>query len=177
MNIYKYTNIQYNRCIIAHTSANDTKIIERPYLDDYLLNNLALLLLSIESCANKLYVNWIDIVPLSMDTYKDTIIYQKTLTKINEPCFSMYHGYIDTRPGISLLDIYNTIANLLYHNVKNMKWLLYDIYIKNNSMCVIEYLEQCIDFTCAWNDKSWAELSPLEQNTFSDQWRTFFREN
>ena len=72
---YVYTNMQYNRCIrfkLSYDDPNDTaiKYIERPFHKDYFIHHFKLLLMSIETASNKLYINWIDILPIKMDEYK-----------------------------------------------------------------------------------------------------------
>ncbi len=63
---YVYTNTQYNRCV-RRRSINDTIIYNRPFMREYFLNHLQMLLMSIESCSNKLYINWVDVLPITYD--------------------------------------------------------------------------------------------------------------
>src|SRR5579872_2253004 len=104
-----YTNAQYNRCVrinatdeinnrltpyFADTEAGSdalTRIIFRPYLKEYFTDHLDLLLMSIDQMANKLYVNWVDVLPMRMDNYKETELYKLTQEKFK----SLYVNHND----------------------------------------------------------------------------------
>src|ERR1700733_7180565 len=51
---YVYTNSQYNRCI----RRNNNTIILRPFIKEYFLQNIKMLLMTIDSVSHKLYINW-----------------------------------------------------------------------------------------------------------------------
>ena len=59
---YIYTNLQYNRC---DRRLKDEVVLseEINFNEEHLKQNFALLLKSLLICSNKLYVNWINIIP------------------------------------------------------------------------------------------------------------------
>ena len=80
---YEYTNTQYNRCVRYKGGDNDKILtLNRPFLKEYFMDHLELLLMSIETSANKLYVNWVDILPITMNRYSHTKLYADTILKI-----------------------------------------------------------------------------------------------
>ena len=189
---YVYNNSQYNRCI-RHADKNQTRIFFRPFLKEYFYQHLRLLLMSIETAANKLYVNWIDVVPIRMSEYATTKLYADTVSKIigeittnanNEKSavrktpitnIDLINNYIDPTTGLSYQDIYNVMANHLYHEIKNHKWLIYDIIIAGSAMSYISYLEKRFNLDNIWNGALWSQLSKNDRNTFTSQWNNFLQ--
>lgn len=187
---FVYTNTQYNRCI-RHYDGNNIVTLDRPYLKEYFEQHLELLLMSIESLSNKLYVNWTDVLPARMDRYQETSLYSDTVTKIvgridqdsqgnkitvrDIPLNKIYliNNYIDPNPGISYQDIYNVMANHLYHDVIQHRWLIYDIVIENRPITYLSYLEKKINLSFFWEQFSWSQLTMNEQNQFNYQWTNF----
>lgn len=165
---YYYTNSQYNRCV-----REVKNIIERPYLLDYFTHHLYLLLMSIESISNKLYVNWIDVLPIPMNKYKQTQIYLSTIDKMNSGQIILYKNYIDVRSGLSFQEMYNVICNQLFNEIKNIKWLIYDIMTSSGSNIVLNELEKVFDMEPIWNKLSWYQLKPERRETFINNFNTF----
>ncbi len=73
---YMYTTSQYNRCI-RYVKNKRVQYFLRPFKIEYFLNHLELLLASIDQSSNKLYVNWVDVIPITMNEYKTSYVYQK----------------------------------------------------------------------------------------------------
>jgi len=174
---YKYTNSQYNRCVRHHIRGK-TSVLDRPFLKEYFLDHLEMILMSIETSANKLYVNWVDVLPVTMNSYTETQLYADTVSKIlathtTESRVRLIHNYIDPNPGISYQDMYNVISNHLYHQIKNYRWLIYDIVIDQVPVSYITYLESKFDFGDIWDDLTWSQISPNSANKFIYEWRKF----
>jgi len=182
---YKYTNMQYNRCI--RTDNNDdyssgiTKrsfdIIKRPFKREYFENHMRLLLMSVETVANKLYVNWTNVIPITMENFKKKKIYEKTVEKLGLDQAVMIDYYIDREGGLSFQDMYNVITNHLYHEIKDYKWLIFEILIGNQSAkdgggteTVVTHLEKIFNLDLFWKEKSWSQLSDNEQGQFKVNW-------
>lgn len=185
-----YTNCQYNRCV-RHREGRITQVFNRPYITDYFVQHLELLLMSIETLANKLYVNWVDVLPARMDRYRSTALYQETVKKIvgridtdvsgnrtavrDTPInqIRLVNNYIDPNPGISYQDVYNVMSNHLYHEIKNCRWLIYDIMIENRPITYLAYLEKRINLDRFWKGILWSQLTKNEQSHFHYQWSNF----
>ncbi|MEM3062208.1 MAG: helicase-related protein [Nitrososphaerota archaeon] len=172
-----YTNSQINRCV-RHMIDGETLIFQRPYLPTYFIHNLELLLMSMEMVANKLYVNWIDIVPIGMDEYKNMPIYKHTVKKFSDISsenmrIPVINLYIDPNPGLSYHDIYNVTANHLYYEMKNHKWIIYDIVINMEPIPYIVYLEKRINLNNIWMEQLWGHIEKSSQEIFSLEWKNF----
>lgn len=192
--LYVYTNTQYNRCI-RHNVNGNIHVIYRPFIKEYFLQHLELLLMSIETSANKLYINWVDVLPIKMNSYSKTKLYENTMSKIvgeitkdengkiivarEKPIqtIRLINNYIDPNPGISYQDFYNVMSNHLFHEIKNHKWLIYDIIIQGEAVSYIDYLEKKISLESLWDELLWSQLDSDSRNLFTLQWNNFLNSN
>lgn len=165
-----YTNSQYNRCIRYLDNDKNILYMERPFDVIYFYHHFKLLLMSIEVISNKLYVNWIDVIPVRMDTYKEIGLYKETIKKISNPNNKFLLGYIDPNLGLSYGDIYNTIANHLYYQIVGQKWLIFDLPSKGKLIGMLEYLEKKINFKLIWDNNMWSHNTQVEKNKFNSEW-------
>ena len=174
---YVYTNMQYNRCIRKLDTNGTIETFDRPFIRDYFIDHLELLLMSIETVSNKLYVNWVDILPMKMSEYTNTKLFTDTVNKLNlvYQTVDLINGYIDPSLGLSFQDIYNTMSNHLFHEIKNHKWLIYDIIVTGSEKptSYFRYLENRFDFTPILDGKLWSQMSIAEINRFQNQWNNF----
>ena len=171
---YEYTNSQYNRCI-RYKENDKIIIIDRPYLKEYFLDHLELLMMSIEISANKLYINWVDVLPMTMTKYTATTLYRDTVTKILDihDKVELIKNYIDPKPGLSYQDMYNTIFNHLYGEISNYKWLIYDLIINGNPVSYVSYLETKINLSTVWEKLLWSQLTDSQAEIFKYEWNNF----
>lgn len=173
---YTYTNTQYNRCIRYYEN-NETQVLLRPFIKEYFLDHLELLLFSIETCSNKLYVNWLDVLPIGMNVYKSSQLYKETVEKFSDSLteINLINNYVDVLPGVNYQDFYNVMSNHLFHEIKNIRWLIYDIMIFDKPIKYISYLEQTINLDTLFADNmlSWSQLDISQTNTFTNQWNKF----
>lgn len=151
-NPYIISNRQFDKSYVMNSSADFESAMNKrgqdifdlsnasdsDYFIEYTENikdirtNFILLLNTIDQISNKLYINWLNIRPITWDyvnsrLYRNTYKYDGNTFKFNgqEPvCDStdMSRKY----QGLSLGDIYNTIHHDLYFAVKNFKWLIYE---------------------------------------------------
>lgn len=191
---YVYTNSQYNRCIripddqkpavskfkslfMLKNNTKKVNYIERPYSFATFYHNLLLLLMTTDMISNKLYVNWTDICPIRMDQYKSTFLFKKTVEKVtnwNESVPFLFKGYIDLSEGLSMSDLYNVIATHLFMNVREHKWMLYDINYFGKPISYISYIGDKINLDSIWNEVPWATLNESKKNTFKIEWSNLF---
>jgi hypothetical protein len=167
---FALTNVQYSRCIRKHNPDGVITYTERPFETVYFENHFGLLLMSIETVANKLYVNWMDVLPMRMDEYEETDLYTKTKEKLSKTEHDFWNGYIDTSPGISFGEIYNTIANHFYYQIVDQKWLIFDFAIEGKVISLLSYLEQKIKLDDIWDQKMWSVLSSGSRSKFTSEW-------
>lgn len=175
---YEYTNLQYGRCLRI-AQGNTIKAVEIDFSIEYLTHNYLLLLDTIRTVANKLYVNWIHIRPVDPDTVINTKYYKITneaiklrkiidwpLTELNDDSIRKFGG------AMSAGEIYNILSNYLFHEIKNIKWILYDIYVNKHPFKYLYYINDILDINNCVKNVSWYSLSDNEQRAFNEKWNS-----
>lgn len=138
---YVYSNIEYGRCL------RTSNISEIEFDIKHLENNYVLLLETIKTIHNKLYINWLNIVPMSLndDYFKQSKKWfdEGELSEIN---VIDYHNsdnndkYVKDFSHIQIDDIYNVLTNDYYYTIKNFKWLIYEIKYRGNYYPLIFFI-------------------------------------
>jgi len=167
---YKFSNMQYNRCI-RYQRDGQIRIKDRPLETIYFENHLQLLLSSINTMSNKLYVNWMDVLPVTIDTYSQNLIYK--ITKYN-----IQHKSSNVADlGLNFSDFYNVISNHLYHEIVNYKWLIYEFKIVSDHVPIISYLEStdAFEFDNLWRGVLWSQLTDTGRFRFTSDWNKLLK--
>lgn len=167
---YEYTNIQYNRCY--RTSETDAK--ERVFTEDHLKHNYLLLLETIQSVANKLYVNWINIRPVDSANIGSLQAYIKTdRNAINRSITAWDFVSNDKRGrmngGLDASEMYNIFSNFLYHPIKKIKWIIYDVYINDEPYRYTYILNNLLDISNPGINIAWNVLDESSKLIFKQQ--------
>lgn len=177
---YRFSNLQYNRC-----NRDDNKCNERMFVLDDLKHNFYLLIDSIKTMSNKMHVNWIDILPYTLVDYQDTVLYKNTENKnklnnyedwdpiIVEDDHLDYTELNDKICSLDMNDIYNVISNDLYHEIKDIKWTLYDIPINKtntNLFPIIVLLRYLLNIKKCVNNVAWEMLDQGDRDEFIRSW-------
>jgi len=190
---YKFTNIQYSRC---DNILELNKIIskEREFDIRYLETNYKLLIKTLLQSSHKLYVNWINIRPISITMYNNTSVYKNTNEIIlnkklkdidnNLDKFSNENIDIDKLDAkylnsIHIRDIYNVLRNFYYEEIKMIKLLIFDLYSPSqNALFPAIYVLRDLFFESeynllndALNNKLWIELSNEHHEIFIQKWQ------
>lgn len=154
---YKYSNLQYNRCI------RNKRIEEYKFNINDLHDNYLLLCRTIDICINKLYINWIDVIPIriSINWYEckykniteydiknsdNNLFYKYNVTRsfkqfehyflelnnnnnwdINK---ERYNNIDDHITCFNIFDLYDTFMNDLYYSVSKTAFLFHNISIQ-----------------------------------------------
>lgn len=156
-------------------------------------DNISLLLFEvINSVRYKLYINWINIFPLTINNYKKTKLY-KNSTKINFPLFNVIDvkllntDLIKDIPninelikesnemafnysGINLEDIYNCLVNDYYLATKRIKWLIFNNLVGNDIILNIKILDDILNLSDIYDDRTYSLLNETEKNKFEKNW-------
>jgi hypothetical protein len=181
---YTFSNFQYG--IV------DNNYIEEQWSEEHMKNNFFIIADNIRLSGYKLCPNWVNIFPISMNTYKNTIYYKYFSSNkwTDLIYFHDFRSYIDpdnnfkhendlkiTTQLIQTEDIYDIISNYFYHNVKKIKWLIYDILTQLNSVCpliilVNSRMNNSVDFCLNY---TWKELPEENKKLFTSNWSNFIR--
>ena len=97
---------------------------------DIIHHNFISLLESIKICSSKLYINWINIIPIHIETLFDSEIYKKTIDDYKKISTitdnTSYRNFEKSYNGLNIADLYNVYRNGYFQNIKNVKWLLFN---------------------------------------------------
>ncbi|CAH6421425.1 DEAD/DEAH box RNA helicase [uncultured virus] len=171
---YIYTNLQYGRC------KRDKKITEINFNMDHIKHNYYLLKDTIQQISNKLYINWLNVRPIPRLSKKELNEYKfisETLNVIKNNKLSEWDTVLDNEDGryyqgLTINDIYDTLSNDLYHSIKKIRWLIYDLRInEKDAKTYIFILPTIIDLEQASNDLGYNQLSEIEKNNFDKHWK------
>jgi hypothetical protein len=172
---YVYTNFQYNRC-------NRETISEINFEEEFLKNNYQFLVKTISHMSNKLYVNWIDVIPHNMIDYPNEKLYLNTKQQFDAgnlkdfdfyDSFNINNNFIKNLQSLSIADIYETITNEFYYQIKKVKWLIYDVMVDNlnKPLPLILILNQIFGDTlskCLLLD--WIKLEEIDRTQMNEKW-------
>ena len=166
---YEYTNLQYGRCL--RISKNNTvEAVEIEFSPEHLKNNYLLLLETIQTIANKLYVNWINIRPVDSESILKSKYYELTNQAINSHKIINETPFTKSNGAMSGGEMYNILSNYLFHNIKNIKWVLYDVYINKQPTKYLLNIHDILDIDNCVKNVPWNLLNETEQFTFNEKW-------
>lgn len=185
---YVFSNLQYGRC--DRTDDNYTNI---KFDESHLRDNYYLLLNTIRTSRNKMYINWIDILPYRYDTYEETPLFINTKNNFNEKSHSLFDPIIDypydkiknddainnsykKLSGLDVEDIYNTISLDLYDSIIRYKWMIFDINTVNKNeniyLPLISLLFNMLPLNTICENIEWWELKDDQHAHFTERWNT-----
>jgi hypothetical protein len=194
--MYIFTNIQYNRCLREYVD-NKIKYTEIDFNESHIKQNFLLLCKSLLSCSHKLYVNWINIIPYTISERLETTLYLNTqelfkFGKLNDIVIDdiLKTDLTDEQKNklsknlhsIYVGDIYNTLRIYLYEEIKNIKFLIFDLVIQpinqlHPAITILQelfYDDGIFVLTYALNDINWNNLDEKIQNIFINKLTSLF---
>jgi len=172
---YEYTNLQYGRCQ-RFNNGKEIRAQEIKFSEEHLRHNYLLLLDTIKTIANKLYVNWVNIRPINPTEIDSMNIYQITDLEIKKHKITTWEPVIDNKDGhyskgMDASEIYNILVNYLYYSIKNIKWTIYEVYIDNKGYKYLSKLNELLNIDHCIKNISWNQLQENERDIFKTQWK------
>jgi hypothetical protein len=134
-------------------------------------NKLISLLNTLSIINGKLYINWINITPLTLENYKDSKIYKETHHPKNgeqlthEKLYNTIDNYLNSRYGVYdynglyIGEFYNVYRNIYYEDIKKVKWIIFPYTINKKKVYLIQYLQNIINVNLILENKNLDELS------------------
>lgn len=166
---YLLTNFQYN-----YFNKGMNGFEERPFVKDLINMNFNLLVHTIKKMANHLMPNWIDVIPVGLNEIRkgkyasmNRVIYAGNLYKQFENAEG--ENFI-----IGVDEVYETIFNQFYYNIRNHKWLIYD-YKDNNQIRPFIYAVNTIFNVDDIVAKRWNDMDRLEKGQFEENWKLILK--
>jgi hypothetical protein len=166
-NKYRISNFQYSR---GYNDSND-KFKEYAFSDKDININFELLKQTIERLRMKMYVNWINVVPVLIEKYYETQLYKNSQT--------YYYNADDTNKETALPigEYYDTIVNDLYFSTLEFKWLLFEKYENDKLITYIDILNKIYPVYSILNNKmmsKWILLDDSKKNIFTKNIDLYF---
>jgi hypothetical protein len=186
--IYMHSNMQYN----MFNRQDSKNYVELPFTVEILYQNYYFLINSIKTCANKLHVNWMDILPYTYNNYKSTLLFKNTYEKAEIGAIIDWDPLKEFSPtvsisdilenaflkisGLQIVDIYNTMSIYLYEEIVSVKWLIFDIIGGDDIYPQIYILNEIFDLRYMIADIAWDELTFEQKIDFTDKWNILLTE-
>jgi len=121
------------------------------------------LLKTLEIMNGKYYINWINIVPIGLEDYKDSELYKKTVIGLNN--YKNTNNYY----GLWFGNIYNTIKIKLYEEIKNIKFLIFTYKFDNKNIYLVNHLNNIFNIDLFFKFEKYNDLDERDQNIFSKE--------
>jgi len=139
-------------------------------------NNFISMLETIKITNGKLFVNWLNIIPLV--DYKKSYFYKTSIEEMNElnklminntiPDIKLFWNIIKKNKGLWLGDYYNVYANGYYNSMKSLKWLIFCSKVDNKYYYMIQYLTYMINTPTIFKYNDYDSISNIEKNIFNN---------
>jgi hypothetical protein len=120
-------------------------------------NNLLGLIQTLDIINGKLYINWVNVIPLNLDNYTSSDIYNNT-PKVLVPDQINYSG-------LWTGDFYNVIRIKYYEESKRIKWFIFP-YETERKYYLIQRLNEMLDLDKIIVSPNFNDLEFYEQNEF-----------
>lgn len=136
----------------------------------YLKTSLSFIKRTLSIVSNKLTANWLNIFPYDMSNYKKSDIYKEFKNYWLEKTFPNYEydEYYNFKLGYHTL--FGTIKSFLYDDIKNIKWMIYDLNYDNEVfptiLMVVNYLDIFNIINEPWNILSDERKKNIENNWY-----------
>ena len=143
--------------------------------------NFISMLETIKITNGKLYINWINTIPLV--NYKSSNIYKKSLVEINELVelvkinimpdddnYKKFFQILKNNKGLYYGDYYNVLSNAFFYSVKKVKWILFCSKINNTDyMYNIQYLNKILNLSSLFKYNNYNDVPDIDRFKFSNE--------
>jgi len=157
---------------------NDDVILDLYQNDEKLIytimhHNFVSMLETIKITNGKLYVNWVNIIPLTDYKISDFFNYSKKeiseLKSIITGGDNNIRNMFRNNKYLWFGDYYNVMRNGYYESVKKIKWVLYNKKIDDKRYYYIQYLSLLFNFDLIFKFDSFDNLNINDQNIFKNK--------
>lgn len=174
---YKYSNLQYGRC---KRNLPNSSSIEISFSKEHLEHNYILLLDTIKTISNKLYTNWINVRPVSdINNYYPYIVTNELIKNNAVKEWDIMDKESNTKylNSMDASEMYNIISNYWFHEIVDIKWILYEIYLDERSFKTpyrfLDALHILFNIDEASKGISWDNLSSDNKEKVNQEWNNF----
>ncbi len=188
--IYDHNRTEINQIKKDYYNTISVNISKSENNTEFYFNNIFYFVMNtISRSCYKLYVNWINIFPITLETYKDSNLYLNTFSLNDRNQFSVYIPEIDKNinlnwynpysnnensqigmffyKGINIEDVYNTFVSNFYYDIKKIRWLIFESNNNGKMVVMIKVLQDIFNLNNFLSELSWDEISEKDKNNFN----------
>ena len=169
-------NMPYSNFSLGLLNLNKDNLLEL-YKDDIHLiyhiiyNNFLAILETIKITNGKLFVNWLNVIPLI--NYQSSKFYIKSKKEIESIIQDNSDANIiknlSENMGLWLGDYYNVLTNGFFYSIKKIKWVIFCRKISNKYYYSIQYLNKIFSIDTIFKYADYDSLDTLDQNLFDNK--------
>lgn len=171
----KYTNIGIG-LIDKYNKIELNDIIYGKLIYKILYHNFIGLNETLSIINGKLYVNWLNIYPITENNYKSSNIYINTMNNIATVVSELNNNNFDNLynyNGLYIGEFYNVFRNIYYESIKKVKWFIFII----NGKYIIQYLNEIFNFDLFMIYNSFGDLNIIDKEIFTNTLKNHFNYN
>jgi hypothetical protein len=135
----------------------------------YLNTSIALIQRTFATVCNKLTPNWLNIFPHTMSDYKKSDVYKEFELYYKTKKFPEYKYFEYYNFKLGYHTLYGTIRSFLYDDIKDIKWMIYDINDNNKVYPSILSIVNLLGIPNIINEP-WDKLTDERKNNIKDTW-------
>ena len=131
-------------------------------LTDYFINSSNVIFDTMQICKNKLYTNWLNVFPYTLENYKTSDIYLnyvyyhtkhsfnnkiKTINDVIDDDLLLINedNFVNNNLILGYDTLLGAVTNFLYNDIKNIKWMIYDLVYNGNLLPTITVINDIFD--------------------------------
>ena len=135
----------------------------------YLETSVVLIQKTFGIVCNKLTPNWLNIFPYTMDNYKESRIYLEFEEYRKTKTFPKYKYFEYYNLKLGYHTLYGVIKSFLYDDIKDIKWMIYDIPLKDKIYPSILHIVELLQIENIINEP-WDKLSSVRKKSIIGKW-------
>jgi hypothetical protein len=164
---YDITNFQYSRgCEI------NEKFEEYKFSRVDILMNYQLLSDTIKEISYKMYVNWVNVIPVLLEKYHECQLYKNSVE------FYIRNNAQFENTSLQIDDIHDVFVNDLYYSIIDIKWLLFEKYENNNVIMYLDIIHDIYNIYDIIDDSQntkWLLLDINKKNIFIENMNNLYK--
>jgi hypothetical protein len=127
--------------------------------------NFELLKQTVDKISTKMYVNWVNVIPVILEEYTKCKLYKNSI--------EFYKNRKDNYENIalSISDLYETLTTDLYLSTVDVKWLLFEKFYNSEYISYLDILNKIYPVYNFINDRynsKWILLAESDKKIFND---------
>lgn len=164
-----FDNLDKRAVNLESTYSYDHNIKNDADLQEYFKKSTFLITKTFQTVVNKLTPNWLNIFPYTMENYTESKVYQDFEYYRKKKDFPKYSYKFFTPFKLGYHTLYGVIRTFLYDDIKDIKWMIYDINNKSSVYPSILYIVDKLDILNVIVEP-WKNLSESKKNQLADNW-------